>query len=466
MTLSPALLMTLVLGLPPLQAANPPPSSTTVPSDSAASVEPSPAPAQNPADAPPLPSPSPQKKEPLQKPPDGPPPLSPPGEPAPPAAELTHDEPAADRYTVDMMFQLRYQQTAVNIVPGLDSLVRQEYPNPAVAEETLRAIRDTARAQDGVRIHRAYLRLGTRPLDNLRGEVLLDFARLWTEEDKGQMVRTAFADFVPIKNVSLQLGIQDIPFSLLELFDHFNEAKLELSEMGPTHELLHHLGLAGRDIGAVVEVAPLTERRWLHLHGGVLNGGASGGQTYRGPGLLALRAISQPIPEIQIGAGLVGRPSAIDVWWEELRFRYQEHDKGLAYSADVIVTTGPFVFRAEWLTGDRTDNDVVVPLKQRRGDARTFMSAWGMGAARFPVGRYHLIPAFRLEWLDVDREHSDVGGIIHVSAALTLELSQRLRVLADLSRHFVQYGTRNWHFERIRYDTDYTAGTLQFQLRL
>jgi hypothetical protein len=365
-----------------------------------------------------------------------------------------------------MMFQLRYQQTSVDIVPGLDSLVREQFPNPSVAAETIRAIEDTARAQDGVRIHRAFLRLGTRPIERLRGETVLDFARLFSEEDKGQFVRTAFADFTPVDRVSLQLGILDIPFSLFELFDHFNEAKLELSEKGPTHELLHHLGLAGRDIGAVLEVAPLPERKWLHLHGGVLNGGASGGQSYRGPGLLALRAISQPIEQVQFGAGLVYRPSAIDAWWEELRFRYQEYDQGLAYSADVIVKTGPLVVRAEWLSGDRTDNDVPVPLKQRRGDARTFMSAWGLVAARLPVGSVHLIPAFRLEWLDVDREHTQTGSMIHLSGAVTLELSERLRLLGDVSRHWVQYGTRNWEFDRIRYDTDYTAVTMQFQLRL
>jgi hypothetical protein len=367
-----------------------------------------------------------------------------------------------------MMFQLRYQQTFVNVVPGLTALVNEQFPTPSVAADTIRAIRDTARAQDGVRIHRAFLRLATNPVARLHGETLLDFARLYSdeEEDKGQMVRMAFADYTPVDRVSLRLGVMDIPFSLFELFDAFNEAKLELSEMGPTHELLHHLGFAGRDIGAIVEVAPLPDRKWLRLQGGVMNGGASGGQTYRGPGNFSLRALSQPIEHVQLGAGVVYRPSAIDTMWEEIRFRYQESEPGLAAGTDVIVTLAPFVFRAEWLFGDRTDNDVAVPLKQRRGDARTFMSVWGMVAARLHVGSFHLIPAARLEWLDVDRENPNVGGMIHASAAITLELSQRLRLLADVSRHFTQYGTRNWAYDRVRYDTDYTSATLQFQLRL
>jgi hypothetical protein len=38
----------------------------------------------------------------------------------------------------------------------------------------------------------------------------------------------------------------------------------------------------------------------------------------------------------------------------------------------------------------------------------------------------------------VDRENPNVGGIIQASAAVTLELSQRLRSLADVSRPFAQ----------------------------
>ena len=402
-------------------------------------------------------------------PPENPTPDAPVVQPAPPETEGWEDDTSGtDRYSVSMMFQLRYQQTDVTVVPGLAALVNEQFTTPSVAADTIRAIRDTARAQDGVRIHRAFLRLATNPIPRLHGETLLDFARLYSdeEEDKGQMVRMAFADYTPVDRLSLRLGVMDIPFSLFELFDAFNEAKLELSEMGPTHELLHHLGFAGRDIGAIVEVVPLPQRRSLHLQGGIMNGGASGGQRYRGPGNFSMRALSQPIDHVQFGAGVVYRPAAIDTMWEEIRFRYQESEPGVALGTDIIVTLAPLVFRAEWLYGDRTDVDVAVPLKQRRGDARTFMSVWGMAAARLPIGSVHLIPAARLEWLDVDRENPNVGGIIHASAAVTLELSQRLRLLADVSRHFAQYGTRNWAYDRVRYDTDYTSGTLQFQLRL
>ena len=76
------------------------------------------------------------------------------------------------------------------------------------------------------------------------------------------------------------------------------------------------------------------------------------------------------------------------------------------------------------------------------------------------------MPAARIEYLDTDREHGNVGGILHVSAALNVDLSTHVRLLGDVSRHFVQYGTRNWNFDLLRYDTDATTGTLQVQLKL
>jgi len=362
-----------------------------------------------------------------------------------------------------MMFQLRYQQTDVSVLPGLESRVRNQYPTSSVADETLRAIRDTAREQDGLRLRRAFLRFEVNPTKHLRGKALLDFARLLYEEDKTLMVRALFADFSPMERLDLRIGIVKVPFSL---FERVHAAELEIAEKGPTHELLHHLRFVGPEVGAMIKITPLPKKRWLHIYGGALDAGSLGGQTSRAPGVLALRLLSRPIDHLQIGAGLVVRPHAADAWWEELRFRYQEYEKGLAYSADAVVSIDPFIIRAEWLAGDRTDNDVLVPVKQRRGDARTFMAMWGMVTARFPVSTLHLMPALRAEWLDTDREHDDVGSILHVTAAINVDFSERLRLMLDMSRHFVQYGTKNWMFDIVRYDTDYTTGTLQFQLRL
>jgi hypothetical protein len=299
------------------------------------------------------------------------------------------------------------------------------------------------------------------PADGLSWQVRLDFARL-IYEDPSELVRWAFGELAAGDHLALTVGIFDIPFSLWETMD---EAEIELAERGPTHELLHHLRLAERDLGALVTVSPFKERRWLQAIGGLIEGGAHGAQSYRGPGLLAARVVSRPSPWLQVGAGLVWRPRPLTAWWEELRFYYTEYDKGLAYGVDVTLSLQRVVLRAEWLAGDRTDNDVAVPVKERRGDARTFMSGWAMALVRVPVGRIVVVPAARAELLDTDREHP-TGEILHVSAALNVDFSARVRVLADVSRHYVQIGTRNWDFDRVRYDTDATVGVLQVQLRL
>ena len=360
-----------------------------------------------------------------------------------------------------MLIQLRYQETFVTIHPGLTALVMQQYPDPAVSADTLRLIRDTARERDGLRPRRILLDSAGTLAGGLAWQVRLDFARL-IYEDPTQLVRWAFGELEATDHVALTAGIFDIPFSLFETMD---EAEIELAERGPTHELLHRLRFTERDLGLLVTLSPLREKRWLQAIAGLIEGGAYGAQSYRGPGLVAARLMSRPSEHLQVGAGLVWRPRPLTAWWEELRFYYTEYDKGLAYGADVTLSFQRVILRAEWLAGDRTDNDVAVPVKERRGDARTFMSEWAMVSIRLPVRGILVTPAARAELLDTDREHP-TGEILHVSAALNVDLSPRVRLLADLSRHYVQIGTRNWEFDRVRYDTDTTTGVLQVQLRL
>jgi hypothetical protein len=376
--------------------------------------------------------------------------------------------PSRPLYSIGMLLQLREQQTKVSIAPGLRSLVMQSYPSASIAADTLRIIEDTARERDGLLLRRAFLRFEVNPTETLRGEVLLDFARLLYPDDPyalgpTQMVRVASAEYSPVEAFAVEAGITELPFSVLE---QFHDTGLEVAEEGPTHELLHRLRYVGSDIGVVVRASPLPEKRWLELRGGVFDSGSTGAQGSRAPGLLALRASSEPVGPLRLGAGIVWRPHSIDAWWEELRFRYEDFESGAAFGADATLSFERLVVRAEWLTGKRTDVDVVVPLKQRRGDARTFMSTWGMAALRWPVGGIVVIPALRAEYLDTDREHSNVGGILHFSGAVNVDLSERVRVLADISRHYVQFGTRNWNFDLVRYDTDYTSGTVQVQWKL
>src|SRR5439155_11732732 len=145
--------------------------------------------------------------------------------------------------------------------------------------------------------------------------------------------------------------IAEVPFSVLE---QFHDTGLEVAEEGPTHELLHRLRFVGSDIGLIVHANPLRDKKWLDVQAGAFDSGATGAQNSRAPGLVALRATSRPIEPLQIGAGVAWRPNALDAWWEELRFRYQDFDSGAAFGGDLTLSFERFVFRAEGLTGNRT----------------------------------------------------------------------------------------------------------------
>src|SRR5437016_425323 len=80
-------------------------------------------------------------------------PASPPTIPALPvrtaASSLT--DLVTPAFAAGMLLQMRYQQTKVTIEPGLAALVNRQYPDPSVAADTLRLVRDTARENDGLR---------------------------------------------------------------------------------------------------------------------------------------------------------------------------------------------------------------------------------------------------------------------------------------------------------------------------
>ena len=89
-----------------------------------------------------------------------------------------------------------------------------------------------------------------------------------------------------------------------------------------------------------------------------------------------------------------------------------------------------------------------------------------MAAGRIPVAGRRLVPAARIEWLDSDREHPDVGEVLEMTGAVGLWITPRLQLLVDLTQHYVQFGTRNWRFDFARYDTDYLTGTVQLQMQM
>ncbi|HVY25223.1 MAG TPA: hypothetical protein VHB79_01675 [Polyangiaceae bacterium] len=366
------------------------------------------------------------------------------------------------KYDFDAFVRVRYKQSWVSISPRLRSLVERQLSDPSLTAASLRAIADTARETDGITPTRAELRLHARTSPALEGELRLDAARLLVAEEAGQAVRELVARWTPLRPVALSVGIFALPFSLHELFE---QRSFPLTDEGPSHALLEHLRFYGRDVGIMATLRPLRDDA-LSLDLAAADGGAVGAQDYRGPGLLCGRITAQPWRQLQLTSALSVRPHALDAWWEELRYRYQAFDRGAAVSTSAALFLGRWTLRAEWLAGKRTDNDVTVPVALRRGAARAFTALWAMASTELPVRGLKLVPVARAEWLDTDRDHPDVGELIHLSVGLAVDLDRHVRLTGELSRHLVQAGTRDFTFEILRYQADVTSGTLQLQLGL
>jgi hypothetical protein len=381
------------------------------------------------------------------------------------------EEPTPVVHVVRTLAQVRFRQTSVTVLPALEELVQSEFSSPGVADDALRTIRDTAAIHDGLTLRRLWFELEADPVENIRGELRLDLARLLDDHGGGHhgeselhhMFEVALAEARVASDVVIAAGLVEAPFSVWELV---HDPEFELAEKGPTYDLVEHIGYAGSHVGAVALITPLERPEWLGVSGGVFDGEALGAQDVRAPGLFSGRLLSEPLEWLRVGGSVAWRPFPVDAWVEEQRFRYRERDRGVAYATDVTLSFDGLVLRGEWLKGDRTDNDVETPLKRRRGDARSFMGLWGLAALRLPVGLMAFTPALRAEWLDVDREHDSVGNILHLSAALNVDFTARLRLSWDLSQHYVQPGSRNWDYDIGRYDTDYLSGTMQLQARL
>ncbi len=374
---------------------------------------------------------------------------------------LAHENAQPDVIRVSRaLVQARLEQTSEQTSPGLERLVRNNYPSPSLQADTLRTIRDTARARDGMQLRRAWLEVEANPLPDLHGELRLDLARLFRDDRALAVFEVGFAQYSFTKGLALAAGLFELPFSLFELV---HDPEFELAEKGPAHELLEHLGYAGSDVGVMLTVRPVPQ---LTLLTAATSAGAVGAQTSASPGLFVGRVVFEPWAGFRVGAGVSSRPTTVQTWFEEYRFRYQAADSGTAYAADATLTSGRLTLRTEFMAGRRTDNDVVTPLLLRRGAARNFAAGWVMASFRQQVGRTFVTPAFRAEYLDADREHSQTGGILYFSAGINFDFSERFRVLWDLSQHYVQPGTLNWNFDIIRFDTDYLTGALQLQVKL
>jgi len=380
------------------------------------------------------------------------PPTALPPPPPPPDAE------AESFFHFETLVQVRDQQTWVYIKPALESRVRLE--SGAAADETLRLIRDTARAHDGLQLRWASLTFWAQPKPYLRAGMQIDFARLLDSEDLGRLIWEAPVVLSLAPWIDIAAGVLHVPFSVIELLEE-------------------QLSLARRNTGVRVDVSPLQDHGRLQLTAGAFQGattGATGAQDFRGPGLLAGRVLAQPVPHVRLGTSVAWRPRATLEWWDELRYRFVAFESGLAVAANVTVGLPRFLFRGEWMMGSRTDTDVPVPLQYRRGDARNFMAAWAMAVVRFPVRGMVLMPALRMEWLDQDTRFGfdarnaaspATGRVLQLSAGINLDFDAHTRLLLDVTIHDVEPGTRNGDYhEIVRYDTDWTSVTLQLQVRV
>ncbi|HVV49398.1 MAG TPA: hypothetical protein VHO06_07060, partial [Polyangia bacterium] len=298
-----------------------------------------------------------------------------------------------------------------------------------------------ALSNDGFALNRVFLRATVHPYKWLSAKLLVDFAEL-AYSNPQQALKLAYGELKPIKRLEMTVGLFKRTYSLLELLPI---AEYEFADTGPTDNLIKTTQFGGRDVGAMVRGDPLPRRRWLHVYLGAFGGAGEGaegipgttGNVNTGPDLaapsllLTARLQSRPLKHLSLGVDGAWRPTgSTDI--NGLPPQSQV-GAGKATSADLTYSNRWLELRGEWLYGDRTD----LPT---RVDARTFMGAWGILAVRFPVARVLVMPAFRLEWLDADREHPE-GQRYLVSGALNLDVTSHVRVLFDLSRYQIEAGS-------------------------
>jgi hypothetical protein len=324
---------------------------------------------------------------------------------------------------------------------------------------------------DGFQLNRAFVRVAVRANEWLSAKLLVDFAQL-AYNSPLQALKLAYGEIRPSKRVELTLGLFKRTYSLLELLPI---ADFEFADTGPTDALVKSTQFAGRDVGAMVRIDPLPRRRWLHVYLGAFGGGGFAADSFgtgastpgakTGPdgastsALLTARLMSRPIKRVSLGADVAWRPGGEVPSPAGTFLTSRAIGSGFAVSADATLSMKLIELRVEWLRGDRTD-------LASRGDARTFMGAWGIAAIRLPVRTVVVMPAFRLEWLDSDREHPTLGGREIFSGALNVDVTDKLRMVGDLSHTIVQPGSVSLTSMNGALDSNATVVVFQVQLKL
>jgi hypothetical protein len=297
-----------------------------------------------------------------------------------------------------------------------------------------------AQSNDGFALNRAFLRGTVHPYKWLSAKLLVDFAE-FAYSNPQQALKLAYGEIKPYKRLELTVGLFKRTYSLLELLPI---AEYEFADTGPTDNLIKDTQFGGRDVGAMVRVDPLPKRRWLHVYFAALGGAGEGaegipgttGNVNTGPDLaapsllLTARLQSRPIKHLTLGLDGAWRPTGTT---EIVNLPPQSQvTSGAATSADATYSNRTLELRGEWLYGDRTDAPT-------RGDARTFMGAWGIVAVRFPVARVLVMPALRFEWLNIDLQQPE-GQRYLFTGALNLDFTTHVRLLLDLTRYQISPG--------------------------
>jgi len=292
-----------------------------------------------------------------------------------------------------------------------------------------------AQSNDGFALNRAFLRGTVHPYKWLSAKLLIDFAE-FAYSNPQQAVKLAYGEIKPIKRLELTVGLFKRTYSLLELLPI---AQYEFADTGPTDNLIKDTQFGGRDVGLMVRGDPLPKRRWLHAYVAAFGGAGEGaegipgttGNVNTGPDLaapsllLTARLQSRPIKHLTLGADGAWRPTGTT---DIPNLPPQSVvTSGAATSADATYSNRTLELRGEWLYGDRTDAPT-------RGNARTYMGAWGIVAVRFPVARVLVMPAVRFEWLNIDLQQPE-GQRYLFTGALNLDFTTHVRLLLDLSRY-------------------------------
>ena len=338
--------------------------------------------------------------------------------------------------------------------------------------------RDIANAteNDGWRMNRLFLRAVARPRKWIQARLLVDFAELrWG--NRRNTVKLAYVIVRPFQRTRVTVGYFKRSYSLLELLPI---ADFEFADVGPTDEVIKELGFGGRDMGALVQVEPLSTKRWLNVSVGMF-AGDSEGRFASIAGVVTGRIESRPVRRLRLGVDASYRPRRTLAFAEDTAdFNGVDFlDRGGAVSGDVTLDVGRMEVRAEGLYGKRTD------MASRYNDGTSFyigdclgglchwIAGWGLVTYRFPVGkRSVLMPAFRAEWLEMNREEH-TGKRTYLTGAINYDVTPELRLLVDVTWRRIQPASQalsqlneSITFGNLIYDLSGTRLTLQVQFRI